>query len=174
MGLEQDYHINNFILHSNLIEKEDTREAFDDALNAFNYLLTQDSLSLKTIALTHDMMLRRLNPRIVGQFRDVNVRVGNRLCPPHERVVALLNDWLIKIHPNVKDLHSALVAHVKFEEIHPFEDGNGRIGRMLLNWHLVKNAQSIAVIDVRDRFLYYKWFGKEKLSKKDYSFLLKK
>ena len=71
-----------------------------------------------------------------GTFRRVNVGVGGQsgvthVAPPHERVLDLMYDlfeWLKKsdVHPLIK----SSVFHCEFEFIHPFSDGNGRIGRL--------------------------------------------
>lgn len=71
-----------------------------------------------------------------GTFRRVNVGVGGQsgvthVAPPHERVPDMMYDlfeWLKKsdVHPLIK----SSVFHCEFEFIHPFSDGNGRIGRL--------------------------------------------
>ena len=66
-----------------------------------------------------------------GSFRNVNVRVGTHIAPPCERVNDLMNElfaWLKET-----DIHPLIVSsifHYEFEFIHPFEDGNGRVGRL--------------------------------------------
>jgi len=49
--------------------------------------------------------------------------------------------------------------HINFEKIHPFIDGNGRIGRMLLNWQRVKLGLPVLVIKESEKQEYYKWFN---------------
>ena len=49
--------------------------------------------------------------------------------------------------------------HIQFEHIHPFEDGNGRVGRILMNFQLVKKGLPILVIhEGKEQREYYKWF----------------
>ena len=66
-----------------------------------------------------------------GSFRNVNVRVGTHIAPPHERVNGLMNELFVWLKET--ELHSLIVSsifHYEFEFIHPFEDGNGRVGRL--------------------------------------------
>lgn len=62
-------------------------------------------------------------------FRSVGVRVGSRLCPPPDRVESLLTALFLQ-----RDALTALEFYKGFEEVHPFVDGNGRTGKILLNW----------------------------------------
>ena len=62
-------------------------------------------------------------------FRIVNVQVGYRVCPEPELIQSKLNQ-LLCVMENIKPME----FYREFEEIHPFRDGNGRTGKVLLNW----------------------------------------
>lgn len=62
-------------------------------------------------------------------FRNGDVRVGLKICPPHERVISLLQILLEQY-----DELAPVQFYKEFELIHPFFDGNGRVGKILLNW----------------------------------------
>lgn len=71
-----------------------------------------------------------------GKLRDYSVRVGTRKCISHENIKALLEKLFDK---EPKTLKQIMAWHVKFEKIHPFGDGNGRIGRFLMLMQAEKN-----------------------------------
>lgn len=86
-----------------------------------------------------------------GQFRQVAVSIrGARLTPPSARQVpALMDEWVewvsgpgLRYEPIVR----AAIAHHGFEAVHPFEDGNGRTGRLLLNLMLMRMGYPPALL----------------------------
>jgi Fic family protein len=69
-----------------------------------------------------------------GQYRKQPVKVGNLIPPPATKIEALISDLekFINNDNSLPPLIKAGLAHVQFETIHPFLDGNGRIGRLLI------------------------------------------
>ncbi len=78
-----------------------------------------------------------------GRYRDIRVRVGSYLLPPPEQVSGLMKellDWWNKEAAEWSPVLSSAVIHYRFEEIHPFADGNGRTGRALALWELYRRG----------------------------------
>ena len=115
---------------------EEIREV-QNAYQAYDQLLAFDPYSLDDLLRAHGMLMADL-VKEAGMFRSGGVGVfnGDRLihmAPPAEFVHGQMTDLLnwarsCKVHPLIK----SCVFHYEFEFIHPFADGNGRMGRM---WH---------------------------------------
>ncbi len=78
-----------------------------------------------------------------GRYRDIDVRVGFHLPPPHELVSGLMSEFLgWWNHESAKwsPVITSGVIHHRFEDIHPFADGNGRTGRALALWELYRRG----------------------------------
>lgn len=72
-----------------------------------------------------------------GRYRNTRVRVADHVPPPPEEVPGLmaeLLDWWNRNSQQWSAVITSAVLHYRFEEIHPFADGNGRTGRMLALW----------------------------------------
>jgi len=102
-----------------------------------------------------------LHPREgLGSFRQHDIRpfAGGMAPPPFPEVPALASDWLRDAGRGPADgRHPMLFVadlHARFERIHPFRDGNGRVGRLATNLLLVRHGFPPAVIYKRDRTRY--------------------
>lgn len=88
----------------------------------------------------------------VGVIRDEQGWIGGTspmdahlVTPPHERVAELLDDLLRLLNrSDIDAIEQAAIAHVQFESIHPFADGNGRMGRLLVSWVLTRRLGLLA------------------------------
>ncbi len=77
---------------------------------------------------------------------------------PSEKIVELLKElisWYNRSKKKYPPLVLAAVVHNQFENIHPFQDGNGRVGRLLLNNILLKRGLPPVNIELRNRAEYY-------------------
>ena len=95
-----------------------------------------------------------------GQWRRVNVRIlGSKYSPPRvEKLISLLREWeqhYVTMEMKRQDIFSqASETHFGFESIHPFSDGNGRVGRLLLNIHFLNHNWPLLNILPQDRNAY--------------------
>ena len=110
--------------------------------------LSELPLSLRLIQEMHARLLRggRGQTKNPGEFRRSQnwiggTRPGNALFvpPPHQEVIPCLGAWEKFVHDEASGLPALIKAgllHVQFETIHPFLDGNGRLGRLLITLYL--------------------------------------
>lgn len=96
--------------------------------------------------------------------REIVPFAGGMKPPPWPEVPALVNDWLALVNAGPASGEHALIhlarVHAMFERIHPFRDGNGRVGRLVLNLLLVRQGLAPAIIRKRDRDTYLKGLRK--------------
>jgi Fic family protein len=101
-----------------------------------------DSLSAHSILDMHRALLEHSDPDMVGHWREQQVWIGGgslgphtaQFVPPHHELVpALMDDLLVFAdRTDLPRLAQTAIAHAQFETIHPFPDGNGRVGRALV------------------------------------------
>lgn len=95
---------------------------------------------------------------VAGRYRTVAVRVGRYVAPPANEVSGLmfeLLDWWNQQAPAVSPVLSSAILHYRFEEIHPFADGNGRTGRALALWELYRRGFDTHHIFAVDEFYWH-------------------
>ncbi len=113
----------------------------------------------------HSEIFGQTKKDIAGQFRTYLVRVGSHLAPDWQDIKLLISDLIEFIDKNKKmnTVEFAGRVHYKFEKIHPFGDGNGRIGRLLMNYILWHNGYPLLVIEYKKRRSYYKALQKDEI-----------
>lgn len=93
-------------------------------------------------------------------YRTVQVFIqGSEHIPPKpEKINNLMNYFVYNYNNDKQDIFTKIAKyHIEFESIHPFEDGNGRTGRLLINYELLKNNLPPVVISKDDRVKYFEF-----------------
>lgn len=118
-----------------------------------------EELTLDMILLLHKMLISNIRDDIAGRFREVDewVRVGSHIAADPSMVIELLQSMLIAYRTTSQENIVTRIArlHLSFEHIHPFVDGNGRIGRVLNNYLLIREGHVPINIKFIDRSVYY-------------------
>lgn len=122
----------------------------------------EQELTLEVILSLHKMLISNISDDIAGRFRRDNeyVRVGSHIAPAPKEVIGLLEKMLAEYnaasHENI--IKRIAKLHLTFEYIHPFNDGNGRIGRVINNYLLIREGFVPVNIKFIDRKMYYEAF----------------
>ncbi len=142
------------------------------AYDQIHSLLEQD-IPEKDILHLHSLLMREITPDEAGSYRGNNVIItGTDYLPPdHTEVPQLMKELIGRLNsPSEKHpLEWASDLHAEFESIHPFTDGNGRIGRLILSIMAMKNGYCPVIIPPARRAEYIT--AMQKANKGDLSLL---
>lgn len=122
----------------------------------------EQELALPVILLLHKMLIANIRDDIAGRFRKNGewVRVASHIAPGSKEVVERLEKMLAQYYASSSENIIKRIAplHLTFEYIHPFVDGNGRIGRVINNYLLIREGFVPINIKFIDRKKYYEAF----------------
>ena len=117
-----------------------------------------ESLTESDVRNLHALVMRRSDPELAGGYatsaRYVNTDRGRHVFPSPSEVPALMGDfaaWL-RVAPTTPE--TAFSAHSRLVDIHPFNDGNGRTARLLMNLILIKGGYPPIAVRPEDRLAY--------------------
>ncbi|WP_290137703.1 Fic family protein [uncultured Dubosiella sp.] len=159
-----------YIFETNTIGIEKEAVNVDDVIETVNHFRCVDwiidhanaRLTQKNIKELHRILKSgtsdsRKDWFAVGDYKKVPNEVGGRETTPPEKVAgeikALLEQYHRKEENTLKDI---LDFHVQFERIHPFQDGNGRVGRLILFKECLKNNIVPFIIEDTLKMYYYR------------------
>lgn len=158
----------SIILHSTIPNKVSLREFYevDNHRYAMEYVFDdeqlQAGLSIELVLETHRLLMDRLHHER-GRFKSVdNVITGADFATaaPSETPV-IMKQWIDNVNYRMglngsreEIIELACESHIEFERIHPFQDGNGRTGRLLMNYILLKEGMAPLIIEGREKGEY--------------------
>ena len=113
-----------------------------------------------------ERFIKKLNETINRDIKDtegyrlvqVFIKGSEHIPPAPEKIPNLMNYFVYNYNHDEEDIFTKIARyHIEFEKIHPFEDGNGRTGRLLLNYELLKNDIPPVIISKEDRVEYFEF-----------------
>ncbi|MBI3384937.1 Fic family protein [Candidatus Gottesmanbacteria bacterium] len=130
----------------------------------------EKELDEELILFLHKMLITGIKDQIAGRFRKKNeyVRVGSFIAPSPEHIERMVEVLMLDYKSDVTSFFLDKIAkfHLEFETIHPFIDGNGRIGRVLVNYQLIRFGFPAIIIRDKEKQLYYSSFQQYRDDKK--------
>ena len=156
------------LLEQTLSREVSVREVFEARnlarVTEYKRARAEDSeLDEELILLLHRMLIGGIDDAIAGRFRGQGeyVRVGTHIAPAPEHVERMMENILITYSSDLDSYCLDKIArfHLDFETIHPFCDGNGRIGRVIINFQLLRLGLPRIIIRNSDKEHYYQAFG---------------
>src|SRR3990167_7622570 len=166
-----DKKIKLFLKESNAIEDIWDEDSLQQAIYAWEFVIGENKLSTSIILETHKILTlhQKLMQNEKGYFRQEQVWVGGREGKPWFVVSELIKNWCERVNGTINQTYPGNLTddtleafikkdHIEYEKIHPFIDGNGRTGRIFMNWQRVKVGLSIEVILEKEKQKYYDWF----------------
>jgi Fic family protein len=162
--------VEEFLRESNAIEGVYDIDSLKQAKLAWKYLMTQKVLTPAVILDTHKILMlhQNLQPNHKGYFRDCEVTVGGTYGLNWGKIPEAIESWCKDVAISLKipgeDGKHFKIDHITYEHIHPFVDGNGRTGRLFLNWERLKAGLPLLIIhEGFEQYEYYKWFRTEEV-----------
>jgi Fic family protein len=135
----------------------DVHEAEQHA-NVFLSMLSSEAMNEETVLKWHHKMFGETKTDIAGKYREYIVRVGSYVAPDWQDIPEMMRTLFkfISQSTSMNPVERAARSHYQFEKIHPFGDGNGRIGRLLMNQMLWHAQYPMLIIEYKKRKSYYR------------------
>ena len=133
--------------------------AYEEMVATVNQPLTEEYIKHLHFLLTEHTIAYRHHGARPGEYTDVDMAAGNTMFGDHEQLIAqvprLLESTEKVLHGDIPTMDIAARFHAFFEYLHPFRDGNGRLGRLLANKLLLQADQPILIIplEARDEYI---------------------
>lgn len=159
-----------FIFETNTIDVEGKVVKVDDIIETVNHFGCIDMIidqankpiTENFIKELHQILKQGTNDArfdwfAIGEYKKVPNIVGNMETTPPEEVPIQMKKLLVEYqNKKEKTLDDLLDFHVRFEQIHPFQDGNGRVGRLLLFKECLKYKIGPFIINDKRKLYYYR------------------
>lgn len=156
------------IIHDKIAPNKPLRDIKETEAHSkvfLDMLSKKERISNEVLLKWHYSIFCESKPDIAGKYRDYLVRIADHLAPDWQDVKILMKKLFEFINENKEDKINPIIlaarAHYKFVKIHPFGDGNGRIGRLIMNKILWDSGYPMVIIEKKKKSSYYKALRKD-------------
>ena len=156
---------NQALPNKSLIEQLEVKNHQVALQYLFNFLLKNKIINKELILKLHAILMNGVRDD-AGLFRNHGVRIIGSNIPTanYLKLSELMDDLVVDINQKNNDIiYLVSIIHGRFEQIHPFSDGNGRIGRLIMTAMLLKENLTPAVIQQENKRQYYNYLNKAQL-----------
>lgn len=165
------FYIDRFVYTSIEVENDNDKDIINNKkknlLNAFKYVLKIKNHPLTIWEIQNIGELINENEDISGTFRKINVSAGSKAMFTPVSYKEIINRlyYLLNSYKNIWcDLdvfEREAMFHIEFMRIHPFEDGNKRTAKTILNRNLIYQDMAPVIIEDEETDLYYKFINEQ-------------
>ena len=147
----------------------DIKETEAHAKIFLEMLKKEEPISQSLLLRWHKEMFKETKADIAGRFRTWPVSVGSYFAPHWSKIEKSMAQLMTFVNESpMNPVEIAIRAHYIFVKIHPFGDGNGRIGRLMMNYILWKNCYPMFVTENTKKKAYYKSIEKSEEGFRNY------
>lgn len=165
------FYIDRFVYTSIEVENDNNKDIINNKkknlLNAFKYVLKIKTHPLTIWEIQNIGLLINENEDISGTFRKINVSAGAKAIFTPVSYKEIINRlyYLLDCYKNIwcslDVFEREAMFHIQFMRIHPFEDGNKRTAKTILNRNLIYQNKAPVIIEDEETDLYYKFINEE-------------
>lgn len=139
----------NYYNNTSIKEINNHREALEYIYSNYKQKLTE-----KHIKKLHTFLFEGMEKKFVGKYRNFHFFINGDSCVHHDSIKKEMKGLLNSCR-KINSLDKAWQFHHDFQIIHPFADGNGRIGRLILNWICLQNKLPFQIVLFENKNAYF-------------------
>ncbi len=140
-----------------IVETANHFRCIDMIIDAANYTLSEAFIKKLHYTLKNGTSDSRKKWFAVGEYKKLANEVAGKETTPPKKVSAEIKKLLESYNKKSKKTFLDIIDfHQKFEVIHPFQDGNGRVGRLIMFKECLKHGVTPFIIDERHKMFYYR------------------